>query len=379
LPFVIQTPRSPDQGLFPAKNAPQRPVVSAAAMFDQLFEHGCGMIRLTAMASMNMALRRCRLPVLVGVCALAIAPASAQPTPAEFDSFRARIDAAIRAVGNHPRFRALSPQKREEIAEFVSGNILFTLLHEMGHAAINQFDLPVLGKEEDAADSFAATRLIRIGSEFSDQVVASAAKSWFLIDRRDRKEGETVPYYDEHGLDQQRAYQIVCFVVGSNESKFKKLADDTKLPDDRRKSCASEFRTVSKSWDSLLKAHTRAPDELPTKINVVYGEAEGRLALTAKISQAINLLETVAHHSSNLLAWPAPFTLEMRTCGFPNASWVPSERKLTLCYELGPDLADLYRTFGDAQPKSAGRENRGRLKCTTATVTPGRRTSRACR
>jgi hypothetical protein len=186
-----------------------------------------------------------------------------------------------------------------------------------GHAAINQFDLQVLGKEEDATDSVAATRLIRIGSEFSDQVVASAAQAWFLIDRRDRKEGETVPYYDEHGFDQQRAYQIVCFVVGSNESKFKKLADETKLPDDRRDSCANDFRTAIKSWDPLLKPHMRAPDQPPTKIDVIYGQAEGRLALTAQISRVVNLLENVAHHASDLLAWPAPFTLEMRTCGRP--------------------------------------------------------------
>ena len=341
------------------------------------------MIRPTITAGMGMALRHCRcrylLAFLIGVCALAGAPASAQPTAAEFDSYRARIDAAVKAVGDHPRFGALSLKKREQIAEFVSGNLLFTLLHELGHAAINQFHLPVLGREEDAADSFAATRLIRVGSSFSDQVVAGAAQSWFLMDRRDRKEGDTVPYYDEHGLDQQRAYQILCFVVGSDASKFKKLADETKLPDDRRDSCAIDFRTAVNSWNALLEPHRRAPDQPPTEVKVVYGEAEGRLALTAEISRAINLLENVAHYTSNGLAWPAPFTLEMRTCGSPNASWVPAELKLTLCYELGPDLADLYRTFGDVQAKTAAKEYRGRVKCAAGIVTPALRTLQACR
>ena len=80
--------------------------------------------------------------------------------------------------------------------------------------------IPVLGKDEDAADSFAATRLIKLGSEFSDQVVVDSAKGWFMADRRDKKEGNTVPYYDAHGFDLQRAYQFVCFLVGSNEDKF---------------------------------------------------------------------------------------------------------------------------------------------------------------
>ena len=35
---------------------------------------------------------------------------------------------------------------------FVTANAEFTLLHEMGHLLINELQLPVLGREEDAAD-----------------------------------------------------------------------------------------------------------------------------------------------------------------------------------------------------------------------------------
>jgi hypothetical protein len=35
--------------------------------------------------------------------------------------------------------------------EFVAGNMLFVLLHELGHAAITEMGLPVLGRMEDAA------------------------------------------------------------------------------------------------------------------------------------------------------------------------------------------------------------------------------------
>ena len=34
-------------------------------------------------------------------------------------------------------------------------------MHEMGHALIDLYDLPVLGKEEDAADSVATVFLTR--------------------------------------------------------------------------------------------------------------------------------------------------------------------------------------------------------------------------
>ena len=61
-------------------------------------------------------------------------------------------------------------------------------------------------------------------------MLAEATKGWFLSARRDQKTGGKVVYYDEHGLDQQRAYQIVCLMVGSDKDKFKDLARETKLP-----------------------------------------------------------------------------------------------------------------------------------------------------
>ena len=64
----------------------------------------------------------------------------------------------------------------QAVAEFVVGNMLFVLMHETAHAAITQMGLPVLGRMEDAADTFAALRLIRIGSDFSHSVLTQAAE-----------------------------------------------------------------------------------------------------------------------------------------------------------------------------------------------------------
>jgi len=141
-----------------------------------------------------------------------LAEAWAQPTAADFQRFKTRIDEAVRGLGDNSQLKRIPPDRREQLAEFVSGNMLFVLLHELGHATIGELDLPVLGKEEDAADAFASLTLIHIKSEFSEHVLAEAAKGWFMADRRDQKEGEPVEYYDEHGLNQQRAFQIVCYM-----------------------------------------------------------------------------------------------------------------------------------------------------------------------
>src|SRR5438128_107643 len=73
------------------------------------------------------------------------------PPPAPSQSFHERIEALARALQNNPRLKNLSEQQRLDRLEFVIGNTLFALLHEMGHVAINEMKLPVLGREEDEA------------------------------------------------------------------------------------------------------------------------------------------------------------------------------------------------------------------------------------
>ena len=127
----------------------------------------------------------------------AAAPESSAPSEVAskigLKKFQERIDAAALALrDSNPQFKNLSPKYLQGIAEFVSGNMLFVLLRELGLASITQMGLPVVGRIEDAADSFAALRLIRVGDDFSHRVLTEAAKGWFLADRRDQKTGTKV-------------------------------------------------------------------------------------------------------------------------------------------------------------------------------------------
>jgi Putative metallopeptidase len=266
----------------------------------------------------------------------------------ESAQFQARIEAAAQAVRDSPRLQHLSQQQAEAAVTFVAGNMLFVLLHEMGHAVVQEMKIPVLGREEDAADDFAILRLLRIGSAFSHRVLVEATKGWFLSNRRDQHDGEKLVFYDEHGLDQQRAYQIVCLMVGSDPKSMVDLANETELPQERQDSCQDDFSSASWSWNTALTPHQRAGDQPKTKIEVVYGKGKGTLEPFVRGFRIIKLLETVAAHAADEWAWPAPFTLEMQSCGFINARWIQSERKLTLCYELALDFAELYRDFNGA-------------------------------
>jgi Putative metallopeptidase len=286
------------------------------------------------------------LSCAVVITLLLAGPAFAQSTSSEVRQFQARakeIAGALQSVSKAERQALL---QRDNAVEFIIGNMLFVALHEAGHIIISELGLPVLGRQEDAADEFAVVTLLKIGSAMSHRVLVEAAKGWFLSDRRDKQDGDKLVFYDEHGLDEQRAYQIVCLMVGSDPAKYKDLADETKLPADRQESCQNDYTDAATSWDAVLKPHRRAASQPKTKIDVVYGDGKGDLEVYAKGFHAVRLLEVIAEHLANELELPMPFTIEMRSCGFINAVWVAATRKLTVCYELADDFADLYRVHG---------------------------------
>ena len=260
------------------------------------------------------------------------------------------IDKAVEAIDKSPRMKTMSPQAKRQLVEFIVGNTLFVMAHEMGHALINQMDMPVLGREEDAADSFAVVTALKMGSGFSTRVLLEAAKGWVLASKRDKKHGNALAFYDEHGLDLQRAYNVVCFMVGADAEKYKTLAADTKLPEERQKSCAWEYKATAWSWDEMLKKHLRAADQPKVAIKVEYQEDE-KYAMQIEILRQMGLLEAFAAHAADRYVWPKPFSIVARSCGVPNATWKNGTLTLTLCYELAGYFMELFQGFSSQLPR----------------------------
>src|SRR5262249_2183630 len=78
------------------------------------------------------------------------------------DECQRRLEAAIEAVPSHPRVKGVPLEKVRATTEFTTGNMLFVLLHETAHGLISDLGLPVLGREEDAADQFATVTMLQM-------------------------------------------------------------------------------------------------------------------------------------------------------------------------------------------------------------------------
>jgi hypothetical protein len=278
---------------------------------------------------------RCIIPVLAAL--LCAAPARAENvTP-----LQSNIDATADALAHEQRLAHLSDGRRIAVTRFVAGNLLFVLLHELGHALITELGLPVLGREEDAADSFAAITMLGMKNAFSERVLVDAARGWFLSDAAERRAGAPVAYYDAHSLSRQRAYQLVCYLAGSDPPRFAALADETGLPAERRASCVADFSNAEWSWAKVLVPHRRG-ERSRTEVTVRYGEAGERFAVYARALRSTRLLEIVAERTADAFVLRAPIVFEAAACGAPGARWEAERRTVTICYELAEELGRLY-------------------------------------
>lgn len=103
----------------------------------------------------------------------------------------------------------------------LTGTTLFVLLHEIGHGMVSLFDLPITGREEDAMDQFAATVLI--DSDEADEPIAERASRFALLGAlffrqlaQEPAELSRAILANEHALGQQRYYDVMCLVLGSD-------------------------------------------------------------------------------------------------------------------------------------------------------------------
>lgn len=302
------------------------------------------------------------------LCGLALFLALA-PAHADEQSFPARVEEAASAFAGTPGVLADMPEaQRKRLVEFLVGNVAFTLAHEFGHAVISEFGLPVLGREEDAADNFATLTLVQIGGAFAHQVVVDAAYGLLVMGRNEGVPTDPVQFYDDHGLGGQRAAQIICLIYGSDPTAFAGLATRARLPDDRRESCVGDFMQMSDTWRQLLEPHAgrarqslwqrlfrRTRESGPSAIMPVsYGDAPEALKPIRSFLVRIGLLETVRDYAINNFAFAPGIRLEAKSCGEPNASWDAPERRLVLCYELVsamiPVAVEAIRAPPDASP-----------------------------
>ena len=142
--------------------------------------------------------------------------------------------------------------------EFVRDNLRFILLHESGHALIDLLDIPAVGREEDSVDQLAAVLLLMHadGGETKNDIarVLQLASVWFKVNSQSGSP-DTTAFADEHSLDAQRYFNLLCMVYGSDPENNSAIVENGTLPKARAARCPDEASKISRSWARLIVPH----------------------------------------------------------------------------------------------------------------------------
>lgn len=219
-----------------------------------------------------------------------------------------------------------------DTADFVTANLIAVFYHEVGHALIDVLDLPVLGREEDAADTLSALLIDRFWQEDAAVELVYANALGFLI-YADAAEGGDAGYWGAHSLDMQRYYNLVCLFFGANPDERADVADDLNLPPERRESCPEEWEMASDSWGVMLDGMV-PQDHGPGLRMVVTADRDAYTQIIAAEVEAMN----------REFGLPVRVDVTVEVCGEANAFYDPRARRIVMCLEYAEELARLYES-----------------------------------
>ncbi|MEV6203292.1 DUF4344 domain-containing metallopeptidase [Streptomyces sp. NPDC051771] len=150
----------------------------------------------------------------------------------------------------------------DDIDEDVVGLSHGVVFHELGHALVDLYDLPVTGREEDAVDQLAVL-LLASGDERHADYAISTVNAWgALWAASEGGDPGVAAYSDVHSLDGQRFFDWACWLYGSDPRRFADAVDaegnpDGVLPRDRAALCPAEYRRIDSSWRTLLAPYLK--------------------------------------------------------------------------------------------------------------------------
>jgi hypothetical protein len=132
----------------------------------------------------------------------------------------------------------------------IIGPVLDVFLHEVGHAVFDYNQVPILGREEDAADQFAAYILLNFGKGDARRLLAGVAYEYARDASVPTKKKN--PFADAHGLPMQRFYNILCLAYGADAKLFEQVVSDGHLPAERAEGCEDEYAQVKRAMTILI-------------------------------------------------------------------------------------------------------------------------------
>ena len=154
------------------------------------------------------------------------------------------IDEVLRNAPDVTTAAGVTPQ------DAIVGPTIEVFFHEIGHAIFDLLKVPILGREEDAADQIASYGMLRLDQDIARQTVAGVAYMYGHEMKSDTPGIEQ--FADAHGVSAQRFYNLLCMAYGKDSKMFADLVEKKYLPESRAEGCADEYKQVDFAFRKLI-------------------------------------------------------------------------------------------------------------------------------
>lgn len=192
------------------------------------------------------------------------------------------------------------------------------IAHEIGHAVIREFDLPILGPEEDMAEDFSVIYIHMMLPEKAGAIVSARARQHLM-------DGQEARRFSEYRDDDQRADRNICILYGIDPEAYAPVAEQFDLLNDPMASNCRDFPTeVFRSWRRVLRDLWMDENSRVSEVGL-FVDPDPR-------SQALESSEIFDDLYGLLTAidWHSRITLSLSQCD-GTASWSRNGRRITLC------------------------------------------------
>jgi Putative metallopeptidase len=140
-------------------------------------------------------------------------------------------------------------------ADTVLGAALDVFLHETGHAVFNMLQIPVLGREEDAADQFSAYVMLRLSKDEARRMILGSAYHHAIQMPGPDVTPSRDAFSNEHSMPAQRAYNVLCIAYGADSKLFADIVEKDFLPKRRAEGCEIEYEDLTFAMTRLIGPH----------------------------------------------------------------------------------------------------------------------------
>ena len=162
--------------------------------------------------------------------------------------------------------RANSPRRPPTIAreDAFIGPFVDTVLHEAGHAIFDLLKVPLLGREEDAADQVAAYYVLQFPKELRRRMILGGAYTYVnKLKVREPRDiyrprldvSRHISFADEHSTPAQRFFNLLCIAYGSDKVLFADIVKQRYLPKYRADFCEDEYLQIDHAYRQLIAPH----------------------------------------------------------------------------------------------------------------------------